>query len=106
MKTISALLAASALALAVSSGAVQAMQPGQQPRGDQQSARAEMQAGRNMPIREIERRIIPRMESDDEYIGFEYDPTAQAYRLKFIRNGRMIWVDVDAQTARILRISR
>ena len=46
------------------------------------------------------------MERGDEYIGFEYDATAQAYRLKFIRNGRMIWVDVDAQTARILRISR
>ena len=65
-----------------------------------------MQAGRNMPIREIERRIIPRMEQGDEYIGFEYDATAQAYRLKFIRNGRMIWVDVDAQTARVLRVSR
>lgn len=75
-------------------------------RGDQNSARAEMQAGRNMPIREIERIIIPRMRDDDEYIGFEYDATAQAYRLKFIRNGRMIWVDVDAQTARILGVSR
>ena len=75
-------------------------------RGEQRAAREEMQAGRNMPIRQIERRIIPRMRSSDEYIGFEYDPTAQAYRLKFIRDGRMIWVDVDAQTARILRISR
>ena len=101
MKALSACLAA--LALAASLGAAPAQA---QSRGDQQSARAEMQAGRNMPIREIERRIIPRMEGDDEYIGFEYDPTAQAYRLKFIRNGRMIWVDVDAQTARILRISR
>ncbi|KLI63147.1 hypothetical protein [Aurantiacibacter marinus] len=75
-------------------------------RGDQNSARAEMQAGRNMPIRDIERRIIPQMRDGDEYIGFEYDSTAQAYRLKFIRNGRMIWVDVDAQTARVLRVSR
>ena len=65
-----------------------------------------MQAGRNLPIRDIERRIIPQMRSQDEYIGFEYDSTAQAYRLKFIRNGRMIWVDVDAQTARVLRVSR
>ena len=106
MKTIFASLAALALALSLGAAPAQAMPQGQQSRGDQQSARAEMQAGRNMPIREIERRIIPRMESDDEYIGFEYDATAQAYRLKFIRNGRMIWVDVDAQTARILRISR
>ncbi len=102
MKNIPAFLAA--LALATSLGVLPAQ--AQQSRGDQQSARAEMQAGRNMPIREIERRILPRMERGDEYIGFEYDATAQAYRLKFIRNGRMIWVDVDAQTARILRISR
>ncbi len=74
-------------------------------RGEQESARAQMQAGRNMPIREIERRILPRMEGD-EYLGFEYDPAAQAYRLKFIREGRLIWVDVDAQTARVLRVSR
>lgn len=101
MRKLSAILAA--IALAASLGAAPAHA---QSRGDQQSARAEMQAGRNLPIRDIERRIIPRMEDGDEYIGFEYDATAQAYRLKFIRNGRMIWVDVDAQTARILRISR
>ena len=77
----------------------------QSSRGEQQSAREQMRAGRNMPIRQIERRIIPRMEGD-EYIGFEYDPAAQAYRLKFIRDGRVIWVDVDAQTARILRVSQ
>lgn len=77
-----------------------------QPGGEQASAREQMQAGRNMPIREIERRIIPQMETTDEYIGFEYDPAAQAYRLKFIREGRVIWVDVDARTARVLRVSR
>ncbi len=75
------------------------------PRAEQDSAREQMQAGRNMPIREIERLIIPRMDGD-EYIGFEYDPAAQAYRLKFIREGRVIWVDVDARTARVLRVSR
>lgn len=77
----------------------------QQNVSDQQSARAEMQAGRNMPIRDIERRIIPQMRGD-EYLGFEYDRTAQAYRLKFIRDGKVIWVDVDAKSARILRVSR
>jgi Ni/Co efflux regulator RcnB len=77
-----------------------------QPNEEQDSAREQMQAGRNMSIRDIERRIIPQMESTDEYIGFEYDPAAQAYRLKFIRDGRVIWVDVDARTARVLRVSR
>jgi len=74
-------------------------------RGDQESARAEMRAGRNMPIGEIERRIMRRM-GNAEYLGFEYDGSAGAYRLKFIENGQVIWVDVDAKTANILRISR
>jgi uncharacterized membrane protein YkoI len=28
------------------------------------------------------------------------------YRFKFMRDGRVIWVDVDAQTGRIIRRSR
>lgn len=78
-----------------------------QTRNDQQSARAEMQAGRNLPSRDIERRIIPQMDGND-YLGFEYDRAAAVYRLKFIdrENRQVIWVDVDARNARILRISR
>jgi len=76
-----------------------------QSRGDQESARQEMRAGRTLSVREIERRIIPQMDGN-EYLGFEYDGAASAYRLKFIREGRVIWVDVDARTARILRVSR
>ena len=75
------------------------------PRDDQKSAREEMQAGRNMSIRDIERRVIPRMQGY-EYLGFEYDGAAQAYRFKFIRDGKVVWVDVDPQTARILRVQR
>lgn len=74
-------------------------------RGDQASARQEMQAGRNMSIREIERRVVPKIDAS-EYLGFEYDSAASAYRLKFIKDGKVIWVDVDAKTARVLRISR
>jgi uncharacterized membrane protein YkoI len=78
---------------------------GGQAADEQQRAREQMQAGRNLSIREIERRILPQMPGD-EYIGFEYDPMASAYRLKFIRDGQVIWVDVDARTARVLRVSR
>lgn len=76
-----------------------------QSRNDQASAREEMRAGRTLSIREIERRIMPRMQGN-EYLGFEYDGAASAYRLKFIRDGQVIWVDVDARTASILRVSR
>lgn len=74
-------------------------------RGDQANARQEMQAGRNMSIREIERRVIPQVDAS-EYLGFEYDGRTSVYRMKFIKNGKVIWVDVDAKTAKIRKISR
>jgi len=75
-----------------------------QSRGDQASAREEMKAGRTMSSSEIERRILPKMKG--EYLGFEYDGVASVYRLKFIRDGHVTWVDVDARTAKILRVSK
>ena len=76
-------------------------------RGDQDRARAEMQAGRNMPIRDIERRVVPRYEQQSyEYLTFEYDPVAAIYRFKFIKEGRVLFVDTDARTGRILREQR
>lgn len=74
-------------------------------RGDQASAREEMMAGRTLSSREIERRVIPQMKGHD-YLSFQYDSTASAYRLKFIKEGQVTWVDVDARTGRILRISK
>ncbi|MCL4673053.1 MAG: hypothetical protein KJZ64_08975 [Sphingomonadaceae bacterium] len=73
-----------------------------QPRSDQGEARKEMQAGNILRSREIEARILPTMR-DAEYLGFAYDATAMAYRLKFIRDGRVLFVDVDARTGRVLR---
>lgn len=75
-----------------------------QSRTDQEKARKEMQAGNVLSLREIERRILPTM-GGAEYLGPAYDSTAMAYRLKFIRNGRVMFVDVDARTGRILRRS-
>ena len=73
--------------------------------GDQASAREEMQAGREMAPRDIERRVIPQMRGSD-YLGFEYDSDASAYRLKFLKDGQLTWVDVDARTGRILRVTK
>ncbi len=88
-------------------GAVLAPPAAAQSRNDQQNARAEMQAGNNMSRRDIERRLVPSYERRGyEYLSSEYDSTAQVYRFKFIREGNVIWVDVDAQTARVLRVSR
>ena len=97
-------LFASVAAAALVTGAV-AVPAGAQSRGDQASAREEMKAGRTLPVREIERRVIPQMRGH-EYLSFEYDGNSSAYRLKFLKEGQVVWVDVDARTARILRISR
>ena len=71
---------------------------------EQGEARREMKAGNILKSREIEARVLPTMRGHD-YLGFEYDPRAMAYRLKFIRDGRVSFVDVDAKTGRVLRRS-
>lgn len=73
-------------------------------RSDQGAARKEAQAGHILKSREIEARILPMMGSA-EYLGFAYDSTAMAYRLKFIREGRVLFVDVDARSGRIIQKS-
>ncbi|MEM7779784.1 MAG: PepSY domain-containing protein [Pseudomonadota bacterium] len=76
----------------------------EQSRTDQSEARREMRAGRILTIREIEGRVLPRMQGY-EYLRFDYDSTAYAYRLKFIKDGRVTYIDVDARTGRIINRS-
>ena len=71
----------------------------------QQQARKELRAGNIKPPREIESRVLPTMPGA-QYLGFEYDPAALAYRLKFIRDGHVIFVDVDARSGDLIRQSR
>jgi uncharacterized membrane protein YkoI len=59
------------------------------------------QSGKVMSLREIERKIVPRMSGFD-YLGPEFDPGTASYRLKFMRAGSVVWVDVDARTGAII----
>ena len=59
--------------------------------------------GRSMPLPQIEQRVMPFMGGAD-YLGPEFD--GDTYRLKFVKDGRVIWVDVDAATGRIKGKSR
>ncbi len=68
-----------------------------QPTGEQGQVRKELRAGNVRSLREIERQVLPVMKGM-QYLGPEYDPTAMAYRLKFIRDGRVVFVDVDARS--------
>ena len=59
--------------------------------------------GRAMPLPKIERRVMPFMGGAD-YLGPEFN--GERYRLKFVKDGQVIWVDVDAATGRIVGRSR
>jgi uncharacterized membrane protein YkoI len=97
----SALLAGAAVAVgSLSGGGVMA-----QTRGDQGQVRKEMKAGNVRSLREIEKQVLPQMRGS-QYLGPEYDAAAMAYRLKFIRDGRVMFVDVDARSGEVMRKSR
>ena len=66
---------------------------------DQDRAFEATRKGRSMPLPKIEQRVMPFMGGAD-YLGPEF--RGDTYRLKFMRDGRVIWVDVDAATGRIL----
>ena len=72
------------------------------PRDAERAFRATTE-GRSMPLPKIERRVMPLMGGAD-YLGPEFN--GNTYRLKFMKNGRVIWVDVDAATGQIKGRSR
>lgn len=76
-----------------------------QRRDEQIDARAQMMAGKVKSLRSIENRVLPTM-SGSQYLGPEFDPVAAVYRLKFIRDGRVVFVDVDGRTGNILSRKR
>ena len=91
---------APALALALAAPFAAHAEPG----GEQGEARKEMRAGNVRSLREIEQRIkaqLPGM----EFLGSAYDPAGMAYRLRFIREGRVVDVDVDARSGKVIRMS-
>ena len=66
---------------------------------DQDRAFEAIREGRSMPLPMIERRVMPFMGGAD-YLGPEFN--GRTYRLKFMRGGRVIWIDVEAATGRIV----
>ena len=90
---LSALLGATAL-----TPAVDARPPRDR---DQDAALRGLQEGRIKSLRSIESAIVPRMRGFD-YLGPELDPSSGRYRLKFLRAGQVVWIDVDARTGQVL----
>lgn len=102
---LTVMLGAGSATTAVAAGMADRLSVQEQSRTDQGSARREMRAGNQLSLREIERRVLPSMRGS-EYLGPSYDSTARAYRLKFIRDGRVMYVDVDARTGRVISRTR
>ncbi len=86
------------LAAVLGSALIAAPAQAERPRDQDRAFRA-TQEGRSMPLPKIERRIVPQMGGAD-YLGPEFH--GDTYRLKFVRDGRVIWVDVDAATGRVI----
>ena len=76
----------------------------QQRHPEQEAATQQRQMGRLLPLREIERRVVAQMRGA-EYLGFDFDAETAIYTLKFVRNGSVIWVDVDGRSGQIVRQS-
>lgn len=72
-----------------------------EPGKEQDQARRELRSGKVQSLRQIEQRVLPTMRGM-QYLGPEYDPAAMVYRLKFIRDGRVTFVDVDARSGAVL----
>ena len=66
---------------------------------EQDQAWRATQRGQILPLRAIEAMIIPRMRGAD-YLGPEFD--GDRYRLKFMKAGQVMWIDVDARSGRIV----
>lgn len=89
-------------ALAVIGTGAPAIAQGQ--RDGQSEARRELRAGNVQTLRQIENRVLPKMRGMD-YLGMD-EFVANTYRLKFIKDGRVVFVDVDARTGRIINVMR
>lgn len=94
-----------AVALALCAAGVAAVPAHADQVSEQGQLRKERRAGTVRSTREIEQIVLPQM-SGMQYLGPEYDAAAMAYRLKFIQSGKVVFVDVDARTGRIISRSR
>lgn len=95
----------SLLLLAAAAAPAVAQPPHHEHRDAQNEARRNFREGNVHALRDIEREVLPTMPGM-QYLGPEYDPEAMAYRLKFIHDGRVTFVDVDARTGAVLGRTR
>ncbi|CAM8644465.1 MULTISPECIES: hypothetical protein [Sphingobium] len=92
---------AAALALGV---AIPAADAGNR-RDEQDAARRAMLDGQVMPFAMIKRRVDATM-GGATYVGSEFNPSSNRYRLKYVKDGKVMWVDADGRTGDIIGMAR
>lgn len=75
-------------------------------RDEQDAARRAMLDGAVMPFSVIKRRVDQQIGDDATYLGSEFIPDRNRYRLKYVREGKVVWVDVDGRTGNIIGWAR
>lgn len=69
-------------------------------RDEQDAARKAMLDGQVMPFSVLKRRVESAM-GDATYLGSEFNASSNRYRLKYVKDGQVVWVDVDGRTGDI-----
>ncbi len=70
---------------------------------DQDEAYKAARSGAIRPLGEIIARVTPRV--GGSFVGSDFDAGTRTYRLKYMREGSVVIVDVDASTGRVLGMS-
>lgn len=78
-----------------------AAQAPDQRRSDQERAYDARRKGAVLSPKAVEARVLPVMKGY-EYLGFDLDFGTSVYTLKFMRDGVVVWVDVDGRSAQII----
>ena len=99
---LAATLAADGISITASAQAGPAPMPPARFRGDQDAARRAMLDGNVMPFSVLKRRVEAQMGDDADYLGSEFLPERNRYRLKYMRDRNVVWVDVDGRTRDII----
>ncbi len=74
-------------------------------RDEQDAARRAMLDGQVMPFSMIKRRVDAAV-GGATYVGSEFNPSSNRYRLKYVKDGKVMWVDADGRTGDIIGRAR
>ena len=91
------------LILALATATVLASTPAAAQRRDQDEAYEAARSGAIRPLGEIIARVTPRVRGT--FLGSDFDSGTRTYRLKYLREGSVVVVDVDARSGAVLGIS-